>query len=171
MRRMMRVIPALGALALAGCGERSAESPAGGVGGAQWLLASEPSGAESITAVKAGAAEGDRVVLRGRIGGRRQPLTPGSLAFTLVDLSLPYCGQVAEDGCGTPWDYCCETPETINAHGATVQVVGADGAPLLGDASSAGLEPLDEVVVVGTVGPRPSEQVLMVMATGVYAAD
>lgn len=166
--RLLMMAPVVAALAVAGCGEQSAEAPARE--GASWVLVSEPEGVESITEAKADAKEGDRVVLRGRIGGRKQPLTSGSLAFTLVDLSLAYCGQHTEDACGTPWDYCCETPETINAHGATVQVVGADGAPLEGDASVAGLEPLDEVVVVGTVGPRPSEEVLTVMATGVYAA-
>ncbi len=128
-----------------------------------WLLTSAPAGDISITQAKSDAAEGDQVVIRGRIGGRSEPISDQSPVFTIVDLDLEYCGQSNDDACGTPWDYCCETPGTIATHSATVQVVG-DSIGL----SSAGLEPLDEVVLIGTVGPRPDDQVLTIRATGVY---
>ena len=51
---------------------------------------------------------------------------------------------------------------------ATVQLVDADGTPLTADFATLGLEPLDEVVVVGTVGPRPDPKVLVIRATGVH---
>lgn len=135
---------------------------------AAWVLMAEPSDVRSVVDVKSGAAEGDHVVIRGRIGGRRDPLTAGSPVFTVMDLSVPHCGENPEDKCGTPWDYCCETPDTKKANAATVQIVGTDGQPILGDAASGGLKPLDEVVLVGTVGPRPTPDVLTILATGVY---
>ncbi len=133
-----------------------------------WLLSASPEGAQSITKAKATAAEGDRIVMRGRIGGRAHPITEGSPVFTLVDLSLPYCGQEVEDGCPVPWDYCCESPEIIAANSATVQIVDADGRPITQDLKRQGLKPLDELVVIGDVAARPSEIVLTVRATGVY---
>lgn len=132
-----------------------------------WLLTSEPSGAVSISEAKQSAQEGDTVVIRGRIGGRRSPMSNESSVFTIMDMELAYCGQHEDDGCTTPWDYCCETPDTIGTNSATVQVVG-DGAI---DPVAAGLKPLDVVILIGTVGPRPNDQVLTIQATGVYRAD
>lgn len=131
-----------------------------------WVLAEAPAGDVSIIDAKANAKEGDLVVIRGRIGGRHAPLSKDSPVFTIVDLQLEYCGQNNDDACGTPWDYCCETPSTIAANSATVQVQG-DGI----DLGSAGLEPLDEVILIGTVGPRPDDQVLTIRATGIYQVD
>jgi cyanophycinase-like exopeptidase len=132
-----------------------------------WMLASAPEGAVSILEAKASLKEGDQVVIRGRIGGRLSPINSGSPVFTIVDLGLEYCGQHNDDNCSSPWDYCCETPETITGNSATVQVMG-DG---MIDPVAAGLEPLDEVVLIGTVGPRPDDQVFVIRATGVYSTD
>ena len=129
-----------------------------------WILASAPQGDVSVTEAKSSAMEGDQIVLRGRIGGRHQPMSPQSPVFTIVDLDLEYCGQYNDDECGTPWDYCCETQSTIAANSATVQVQGD-----MIDLSGAGLKPLDEVVLIGTVAPRPDDQVLVIRATGVFS--
>lgn len=135
---------------------------------AAWLLDAAPANAKPVVAAKADATEGQQIVVRGRIGGRKEPMTNDSAVFTIVDLEIPYCGQHSEHGCPTPWDYCCETPETMMANSATVQLVDGAGAALDVDPIAAGLEPLDEVVVVGTVGPRPSKEVLTIRATGVF---
>ena len=132
-----------------------------------WILTSAPTGDVGILAAKDTATEGDTLVLRGRIGGRMEPLSDDSPVFTIVDLALPHCGEKAHDSCPTPWDYCCDTPETITAHSATVQLVDAEGRTIDTGAGLT-LDPLDEVIVVGTVGPRQSAQVLTVRATGVY---
>lgn len=129
-----------------------------------WVLASAPGDAVSILDAKASAKEGDEIVLRGRIGGRASPIAGDSPVFTIVDLGLPYCGEVEEEGCKTPWDYCCETPETVTRHSATVQIV-TDG---VADPVAAGLEPLDELILIGTVGPRLNDDMLTIRATGVY---
>lgn len=158
-------------LMLAGCSDSAAPTettstdahPATNSSDVAWVLTQAPAGDVSITEAKANAKEGDQIVLRGRIGGRHAPMSEESPVFTVVDLALPFCGQLSEDQCGTPWDYCCETPATIASNSATVQVMG-EGV----DLAEAGLEPLDEVILIGTVGPRPDEQVLTIRATGVY---
>lgn len=133
---------------------------------AAWVLTQAPTGDISITEAKANAKEGDQIIIRGRIGGRSEPISAGSPVFTVVDLELPYCGQFEDDSCPAPWDYCCETPETIASNSATVQVIGSDI-----DLGAEGFEPLDEIILIGTVGPRPDDQVLTVLATGVFTVD
>lgn len=167
-------IPAIASLTLAslvltGCGnESSTAQDAGEPAAPTWMLASAPEGARSVTEAKASAAEGERIVLRGRIGGRKVPITADSPVFTVMDLAIPHCGENPADKCRTPWDYCCETPETITTNSATVQIVDEDGKPIAGSPIAQGLEALGEVIVVGTVAPRPSENVLTVRATGIY---
>jgi hypothetical protein len=73
-----------------------------------------------------------------------------------------------KDHCPTPWDYCCETPASKLANSATIQLVDGAGQPLSIDLESFGLKPLEEVIVVGTVGLRPSGDVLMIHATGLH---
>ncbi len=162
------------AVLLTGCGgESSGQSDAEGATTrpASFLLDSEPSGATSVQEAKLSAREGETVVVRGRIGGRMTPISSDSPVFTIVDLEVPYCGQENEtDQCPTPWDYCCETPETLRAAAATVQLVDESGGPLEVDPLGEGLGALDEVVVIGTVGPRPSEDVFTIRATGVHRA-
>lgn len=131
-----------------------------------WVLTSAPDGDVSVTQAKSNAQEGDQIIVRGRIGGRQTPISADSPVFTIVDLDLEYCGQTTEDNCPVPWDYCCETPSTIASNTATVQVLG-DDVDLIG----AGLEPLDELILVGTVAPRPDEQVLTIRATGIYPVN
>ncbi|MEM8756750.1 MAG: hypothetical protein AAGF47_03095 [Planctomycetota bacterium] len=95
-------------------------------------------------------------------------MSPGSPVFTVVDLAVPHCGEIPGDNCPAPWDYCCETPESMAANTATIQLVGSDGSPLDASPAEHGFEPLDEVVIVGVVGARPDERVLTIRATGVH---
>ena len=156
---------------LSACGEqRPAPVTSANANEHSWILTSSPEGALSVIEAKGEAFEGEPIVLRGRIGGRSQPISDESPVFTLVDLSLPHCGVNPEDGCPTPWDYCCETPETIAAHAATVQVVDRNNRPL-SNLNDAAIKPLDEVVVVGTVASRSEEKILTVRATGLYLIE
>ncbi len=160
---------------LAGCGKDAAETgprenPADSAasGRPAFLLAEMPEGAVPVADAKKTAREGEQIVVRGRIGGRSDPMSAGQGLFVMMDPSVPSCADDPEDECKTPWDYCCETPETIMANAATVQVTGPDGKPLKTNLSAAGLSELDEVIVVGTVGARPSPEVLVVHATGIH---
>lgn len=167
MHRIVTVFVGAGLLAGAGACSTEDSSDAQERAGASpsWLLASEPAGGVSVVEAKATASEGAEIVLRARIGGRAAPITPGSPVFTVMDLGAMHCAENPEDACATPWDYCCLTPEAITASAATVQVVGAEEGDL------AGLAPLDEVVVVGTVGARPSPEVLTIIARGVHRVE
>ena len=156
-------------LTLAGCGKddstaQNTTEPASPT----WVLTSAPDGALSISEAKTSAKEGDHIILRGRIGGRNEPLTEGSPVFTMMDLAISHCGENPDDNCSTPWDYCCETPETITTNSATVQIVDALGQPITDSPTIQGLAALDEVIIVGIVAPRPNQDVLTVRANGIY---
>lgn len=133
-----------------------------------WRLASMPDAARPVGEVKKSAAEGEHVVIRARVGGRKSPITKDVGVFLVVDPSVPACDQIPDDNCPTPWDYCCEPKESMTANTATIQLLGADGKPLAIDLASQGLKPLQNVVIVGTVGPRPNDAVLVVNASGVH---
>ncbi len=134
-----------------------------------WQLASLPDNATSVAAVKYSAKEGETVAIRGRIGGSVKPLTAGSAVFVIVDGEVPHCGEMSdEDHCPTPWDYCCETRDSLNASSATIMLVDETGAPLTIDLEAAGVHPLDDVVAVGVVGPRPAPEVLTIKATKLH---
>lgn len=135
---------------------------------AAWLLTSAPADARTVAEIKPTAAEGDLVVLRARIGGRMDPITPGAGVFVVMDPAVPSCDQIPGDNCHSPWDYCCEPRESINANSATVQLVDTEGNPIEADLTAAGFEPLDEVIITGTVAARPTPQVLTIRATGLH---
>ncbi|MEZ6233713.1 MAG: hypothetical protein R3B68_05950 [Phycisphaerales bacterium] len=182
-RAMLAIATAAGtALALTACGPSTpANSNAGNTNGASdqstnqaaaspaWILAAMPEDARPVGAVKASAVEGDTVAIRGRIGGRLEPISAESAVFTIVDPAIVSCDEMGEDHCPTPWDYCCEPRESLNANNATIQLVDGAGR-VMADTNpiAAGLDPLDEIVVVGTVGPRDNPTVLTILATGVY---
>ncbi len=150
-------------VSLGGCGDST--TPAGADTGTSWLLAAMPAGAIPVAEAKRTAREGDQVVVRGRIGGRRHPMSPGIAVFVMMDPAIPHCKIGA---CKIPWDYCCETPESITTNSATVQLVGDTGKPMPLDLEEHGISPLDEVVVVGTVGPRPTDEVFVIHASRLH---
>lgn len=163
----------LSLLVIVGCGDESNTNSAPATSttntaSATWLLSSSPGQAEGVGKTKAQAKEGNQVTVVGRIGGRLKPMEPGSPVFLIVDPAIPTCAESEDDHCPTPWDYCCEPRNNLMANSATVQLVGADGSLLETDPVAAGLKPMDEVIVVGTIGPRPSQDVLTIQATGVY---
>lgn len=172
MNRQIAFVPLAAALVLVACSESGSDTAAASAASndTSWLLTAAPAEAAPVSAAKSTAEEGQEIVIRGRIGGRVEPISGESSVFTIVDLEVPYCGQLnpEDDHCATPWDYCCESPSNLMAATATVQLVDSGGLPIDTDPVAAGLSPLDEVVVVGVVGARPSPEVLMIRATGVH---
>lgn len=166
--QLVVAVTALSALALTGC-EKAPDAMAE-ADAPEWISSTVPDAALGVSDVKKVAQEGDTVTIVGRIGGRREPFTEGAAVFILVDSGLPACSDIEGDNCRTPWDYCCETKESMTANSATIQVLGEDGAPLAVEMTNY-FEPLDEVVVVGTVGPRPTDDVLIVNATSIGRSD
>lgn len=160
------------ALGLAACQEEAAsttgDSSSSAATTAEWKLASMPADAQGVKAVKDSAEEGDTVAVRGIIGGRMDALSKDSAFFVMVDSGVHNECVGEDEHCSTPWDYCCALPEEVNANSATVQLVDAEGNPLEFDLSGQGISPLDEVVVVGTVAARPTQEVLTIRATGLH---
>ena len=71
----------------------------------------------------------------------------GSQPAYIVDLKVPYCAP--DEGCPTPWDYCCET-DAVKENIATVQVVDESGNPITTDARQLlNAKELSTVVVQG----------------------
>ena len=113
---------------LAACGSESktpeAKPPAPAVAAA--VLAADPGAALSVDKAKAGGPK-DTVVVTGRIA----KVVPRFAVMTLMDTSLPYCGEKStEDDCRTPWDYCCESADTQRANSLLVEVRDANGKPI-----------------------------------------
>lgn len=105
---------------------------------------------------------GDKVVLRGRVGGSKEPFVAGRAMMTLVGRGLKACNENPDDKCTKPWDYCCEPKEDILANSVTVQVVDAKGQVLRTDMKGRrGLKELSEVVVVGKVASADGKAVVV----------
>lgn len=157
-------------LLLAACGaDASSNGPptaAANPALAKFVLAKDPGEAMAVKAAKAkGAAE--RVVVSGRIGVRHEP---GLALFTLVDIELPYCGEKnKEDNCKKPWDYCCESKDTIIANSLLVEVRGADGKPIA-TPSLPDLRLLDAVKVTGKIVTDDHGN-LVLLADGLFRTE
>jgi hypothetical protein len=159
---------------LAGCGGgESALQPAhdgdsgpGAPAGSRFLLAAEPADAQGVRGVREGAADGQHVVVVGRIGGETTPWVEGLAAFSMVDASLPPCNELECDKCPTPWDYCCEAD--LGKARTAVRVVDEDGKIVPRSAKEMlNVEELQTVVVEGTA-KRDEAGNVTVLATGVY---
>jgi len=167
-------------LALSGCGSGGTKPAANGSGAGTTkststaklpdglLLKEAPADAKEIAAAKKDVKEGDEVIIRGRIAGSEEPFTPQRAQFQLADTKLLSCNERPDDPCKTPWDLCCDAPETIRAHSATIQIVDEAGKPLKMDVKGAsGIDYLTVMVVKGKVARREADN-LVVNATGIY---
>ncbi len=131
-----------------GCGgENGSTTSRVASGDNQYLAATEPAGATGVGDALASASDQQDVVLVGRIGGSTNPFVEGVAAFTIVDVQVPYCPE--EEGCPTPWDYCCKQNE-VQKNIAMVKVIDADGKPVAEDSRQLlGVKELNTVVVCG----------------------
>lgn len=162
---------------LAGCSSQSTSQPTAttdkpsarqpSAEGAKYRLAAEPAGAQEVIAVRSDAADGDKVVVVGRIGGDVNPWVEGRAAFSLVDNSVRACSDIPGDACPTPWDYCCETDKLktgrmlVKVVDDAGQLIGADARELLG------VGELDTVVIEGKV-QKSEDGNAVLLASGVY---
>jgi hypothetical protein len=174
VKKMIIVFGALlvaGAVAV-GCENQSAapaaQEASADVVPASLFVSAPPQDAQTITAAKASAKVGEKIVLKGHIGAQREPLAANRAIMTLADASLPTCDNMPGDTCKTPWDSCCEPKEEVSAKSATVQVVDKDGRPLKAGLNGVqGLKPGKEVIVAGTV-KTAADQTLVVDASQIY---
>ena len=132
-----------------------------------YLLPTEPKEPASVIGVREEAANGDDVLLIGCIGGSSDPWIAGRAAFTLVDLSIKPCNEKLDDGCPTPWDYCCETDKLPNA-GALIKFVDDSGSVLKADPQTLfGVKELSTVIIKGSA-QRDDTNNLTVLANGIF---
>ncbi|MCB9853274.1 MAG: hypothetical protein H6819_09285 [Phycisphaerales bacterium] len=124
-----------------------------------------PANAIGVRKLKERGASSGEVVVRGRIGGRARPFVDGAAVFVLTDAALKSCDQLHGDSCKTPWDYCCETPESMAANTATIQIVDENGKPIRESAEGRhGLMPLAKIVVRGEIASRSKDGNLVINA-------
>jgi len=112
------------------------------------------------------------VVLRGRIGGRKDPIGENRAIITMIDMSLNPCNQPPETRCATPWDACCHPQDVIADNSATVEVVDANGQLLKANlAGKGGIAPMKQILVTGTVSGPVDQKNLLVRASSIYVVD
>lgn len=176
MKRIAVGILGIGLLIAAGCGggtNDSGDTPETAAAPQAALpdglfLAKAPAGPLSVLDLKSADRTGEEVVVEGQIGGQAAPFVEGRAMFTMTDLTLPVCDAAAGDSCETPWDSCCETPESIQANMITVQVVDENGDVVKhGIQGENGLKGLARLTVRGTVSQQ-SGDVLVVDAREIY---
>jgi hypothetical protein len=150
-----------------GSSEQAITSNAPAVDGSKFILDAEPEGAGDVITVRENAADGDDVVIVGRIGGSANPWIDGRAAFSIVDGSLKACSDIPGDDCPIPWDYCCETPKLPGAT-ALVKFVNEDGNLVKSDAKGLlDVKELSTVVIKGKA-QRDDAGNLTVLASGVF---
>lgn len=160
------LVSALCVFATLGCSKAEVSGPS--TEGAAYRLAKEPSGAKEVKAARADAKSDDEITIVGRIGGDANPWVEGQAAFMLVDSSLKPCG--ADEGCPTPWDYCCGTDDLPSSK-AMVKIVDAGGKTVASDARKLlGIKELQTVVVHGRA-KRDETGNLTVLADGVFVRN
>lgn len=132
-----------------------------------FFVAVAPPLPKAVSEVVATAKDGDPVVVTGRVGGAKKVFVDGFAAFTIVDAKLPPCGEGKMDDCKTPWDYCCDSPDTIAANALSVELV-TDGKLLKANPRGFhGLDVLKTVTVQGKVA-KDSAGNVRVLATGLH---
>ena len=150
--------------------ESSETSSTSSIDGSQFLLPAEPEGAGEVIQVRESAADGDDIIVVGRIGGSENPWIEGRAAFSIVDNSLKACSDIEGDQCPIPWDYCCETSKLPTAT-ALVKVVDPNGDLVNADAKELlGVKELSTVVIEGEA-KRDEAGNLTVLASGVYVKN
>lgn len=163
------LVAELFAVGLAGCSsENTTSSAAQSTPDSTYVVSNEPEGAIAVGDARNSVENEQEVVLIGRIGGSTDPFVNGIAAFTIVDSKVPYCAK--EEGCPTPWDYCCEQNQ-VKDNIAMVKIVDAQGKPVSQDARALlGVKELSMIVVRGKA-QRDADGNLALLANQVYVKE
>jgi hypothetical protein len=137
--------------------------------GQQYLLSEAPADAKPVVEVREAAKDGDEVTITGRIGGSEDPWVKGRASFSIVDPSLLPCSEKGDDGCPTPWDYCCDS-DRLPQSMATIKIVDDAGQTVSQDAKSLlGVKELARVTIRGQA-KRDEAGNLTVLAKQIHVA-
>ncbi len=166
---------ALALLAIGGCDRspsgsaKPAGKPAELPAGLMLAAAPGPGAPTPIGTLKGSLKEGAEVIVRGVVGGQRDPFIDGRAMLMLVDVSVPNQCAIGDDHCNTPWDYCCAPSEEIGKSSAMVRVTGPDGAPLKGTLKGAsGIGTLSILTIKAKVAAGSTAEALTLDAVGIY---
>jgi hypothetical protein len=139
-------------LAVAACNNNTVSTPAADPLPTGLKLSAAPAEApQPVGALRGSAKDGQRIVVTGKIAGRKDPIGENRAILTLLDTGIKTCDQEEGDACKTPWDACCEPSENLAKHSVAVQVADASGNPLKASLTGVeGVKPLATVIVSGT---------------------
>ena len=168
MQRLNPILCLLACLAL-GCGEAEPDSGPLPVSELpeRFLLNEEPEGVLDVAEARAAALQGERIAVRGIVGGSPTPFVNGLAAFTLVDPGLVNVCLDEDDHCPTPWDYCCVDPKRLLESSVTVEFRDGTAPVPAGARGFHGLDHLSQVVVAGRAELDARGNVTVV-ATGLH---
>ncbi|MGI8908296.1 MAG: hypothetical protein ACR2IE_17620 [Candidatus Sumerlaeaceae bacterium] len=128
------------------------------------LASGAPQQTIGVAQAKKEIKDGDPIALVGRV----KDFVEGQAVFTVMDSKIPSCSDNPGDKCPTPWDYCCETKETVTVNSATVKIVGDGTAALKGNLHGVNsIDHLTTVVAEGKAQRDPAGN-LTVLANRVY---
>lgn len=149
-----------------------ASRPSGDASGLPETVIAEtpPEGPVSVVEARAQAQPGESITLRGKVGGKINPISDAVAILVLADeKAITSCDDMPGDACETPWDYCCEDSSKIAASTATIQVRNADGRVLRSSLRDvAGLKELSRLVIAGTVDESSTAEALIVNADKIH---
>ncbi len=120
--------------------------------------------AVGVLEAKAKSESGQKVVVEGKV----KDFVAGNAVFTIADKSMKSCKDNGED-CPTPWDFCCETKDTISKNTATVMIVApGEKKPIKEEVK--GVKGIDHLVSVSAEGTIQKDKAgnLVVYAERVY---
>jgi hypothetical protein len=174
MRRALAVaVLSICSVAAGGCGSDSSTDidaslvTSVSVDRGKYLLADEPDGAIGVIEARETGADGQPIVVVGKIGGAANPWIEGRAAFMLLDASKTAVAEGAECGEGEIcMDDCCATDRM--ACTTLVKVVDEAGKVLAVDARRLLEVGTDELVVIRGKVSKDAEGNFAVLADGVH---
>ena len=138
------------------------------------LLKAKPEGSISITLARSSAKPGEKIVVSGEIGGRKNDTFSAALStFFMADPDAVFnCVKKhgGDGGCPTPWDYCCEPKEKVLASIAMIQYKSPETGKVHTQSFKGwqGLKELSQVTIAGTVDASSSSKALVINLEGIY---
>jgi hypothetical protein len=161
-------------LALASCSEKKETSEANSNSDsgdlASLVLTTAPENATDIADLRKSGKPGETVTFTGHVLGSDPVFMDGRAIMIMGDpKKINACNLTPDDECETPWDACCDDPDTVKGAIVTVQVVDDAGKPLkTGLKGLGGMKELSAVTVTGQVADSSDESNMLINATGIY---
>jgi hypothetical protein len=167
---------ALATLALISCGQGDKPATPSSQPAADLLssffVEAAPAAAIPISEAFADPTPGRAITVFGEVMGHDSPLVEGRAIAVLGDpTTLTPCNRNPGDDCPTPWDVCCDDPDTVRRSIATIQLVDPDGAPLRqGLRGVREITELSFLTVSGTLAEGSTADNLLIDVTAIHVA-